>query len=123
MDKRLNSRVDVEHPPTVQTTLTTVNGLTLFKEETTITLNNLSIDGLSFSTDSELSIGQHLVLALPLFSSTNNIFGEIIWMQEKTTERTYGMKIITADFDYFHYMSSFEDYSQNKQADLVGGRQ
>lgn len=124
MDKRVNKSFD--QPLEVQATVTTVEGLSLRKESLTLTLENLSSNALSFSTNKLFSIGQHLVLEVCLCSPSNQIFGQVIWSQETLEGNTYGFKIVSADEEYYRYMNKYKNIIENEDIEekaLVGGRQ
>ncbi|MDC3415976.1 hypothetical protein [Aquibacillus salsiterrae] len=123
MDK-LNNAACLNQPLILDATVTTVEGLSLRKESLPLRMDSLGPETLSFSTEKVFTIGQHLVLDICLSclssSSHNQIFGEVIWSQETTESNTYGLKIVSADNNYFQITGTPVERFHTKE--LVGGR-
>ncbi|MDL4838907.1 PilZ domain-containing protein [Aquibacillus rhizosphaerae] len=125
--KRSTQRIEFTNPPLADTTIMLVeekDEVQITKILSKIKFVDLSVTGLCFSSELDLYKGQKIIIRAKLFSPTNHIFGEIKWKEQNSHEMTYGLEIISADFNYFQYMNSYENYIQNKNNELlVGGRQ
>ncbi|WP_407269637.1 PilZ domain-containing protein [Radiobacillus sp. PE A8.2] len=116
MYTRKHERLHFDKPTTVPATIGTVYNNVINQQKASVSLRNISLSGMCFTSDIDVSVGDLLLLELNLFTNVNLIYAEVRWKKSTKDSFTYGIKIVTSDLNYFKYMDSFEQYKNTKVA-------